>query len=348
MNKWILVLVILLSLLSCNNEFKELDTYISEIGFNGSVQLLKSNEIVYSKGIGYSDYDKRRFNKTDTRFPIGRLTDQFTAVAILFLENKGYLKLTDNISKYIQIDIHGEITIYDLLIHSSGLNQLNDVFRLYERIDSANLNSNLLTIDDLIPQIPKDLRFQPGSSFALHHMNSILLGYIIEKVSGVSYEEFLINEFFMPYNLQNTGIISSNLKSNNLATGYLRYKNDTFFINAPDINLINSKPAIGIYSTVEDLSKWYKAVDQEILSKESLNKMYTTQIQINNSILGYGFGWTIEANNQFVHNSGSIPGYNSIVARNLSNNDEVIILSNIENDQIITNLLLRCVEMLNG
>jgi CubicO group peptidase (beta-lactamase class C family) len=303
---------------------KIMKDYASKEGFSGSVLVAKGNDILLDRGYGLSDYDKKIQCKPQTVFEIGSLTKQFTATAILMLEEKGLLSVNDTLSKYISDYPKGDkIKICNLLDHTSGIPEYLQYVesiegtRTYTKEELINLFKN------------KPLEFKPGTNYAYSNSNYILLGYIIEKVSGMKYSDYLEKNIFKPLNLNNTGCTGVKANIKDKAIGYSSI--------IPGYNLKPGKTdgtlsysAGSIYSTVEDLYTWSNALlSGKLINKDSLKKMFTPNLG------NCGFGWYIfnaDNGDKVTTHSGAVPGFNSFILRNVNKNYFVIILSNKDSD----------------
>lgn len=306
-----------------------MENFSKSVGFSGSVLVAKDNEILLVSGYGMADYEKAIENKPQTVFLIGSITKQFTATAIMMLQEKGLLNVEDTIDKYIPDYPNGnKIKIYNLLNHTSGIPEYLDF------VGPLEIEKNY-TPKDLIKLFQnKPLIFDTGTGFQYSNSNYILLGYIIEKLSGMKYEEYLRVNIFEPLDMNNTGFITSKdvIKENSL--GYIKISPITKeYTKASQKGRSLPYSAGSIYSTVEDLYLWSNALDTEkLVKKESLNKMFTPFLK------DYGFGWFInktEDGSKVVSHAGNLPGYTSFIARNINTKCTVILLGNKEYDNVV-------------
>ena len=337
------------TVVSSNNNIKSrltkyMDRYSSKNEFSGSILIAKDDEILLNKGYGTADYNKSIPNKPQTTFEIASLTKQFTATAILMLQEQKLLNVNDKLSKYIPDYPDGDnITIYNLLTHTSGIPEyLNYV----DSIDTENHNL-AYTPEELIELFKNEpFDFSSGTSFEYSNSNYILLGYIIEKVSNMKYEDYIKNNIIIPFNLTSTGFLSNEAASKNKSIGYYFInKHSNEHAEAPKTEGLMSYAAGEIYSTSEDLHKWEDALfSEKVITKESLNQMFTPYLN------NYGYGWFTYENadeDKIVFHSGNLPGYTSFVEKNLGKNYLIIILCNENIDETIDNLSTELSEMLD-
>lgn len=252
-----------------------------------AVLVARDGEVLYRKGFGYADIENKVLVTPDTKFRVGSVTKQFTAAAILKLQENNLLSVNDKLSKFIPDFPRGdEVTIYMLLTHSSGIHSYTNNPGFLSKVTTT------ITPDSLVNAIKKDpYDFNPGEKMLYNNSGYFLLGYIISKVSGKPYDVFLKENFFDPLHMNNTGIHYAGIKLENEAKGY-------GFINGaykPALNWDMSWAggAGAIYSTVDDLLKWNQALyGGKVLKKESLDAALTPAVLKNGAepSMRYGFG----------------------------------------------------------
>lgn len=323
---------------------KYMDRYSKKNEFSGSILIAKDDDILLNKGYGTADYNKNLPNKPQTIFEIASLTKQFTATGILMLQEQKLLNVHDKLSKYIYDYPNGDnITIYNLLTHTSGIPEYLDYA---DSIDSEN-HTLTYTPEELIELFKNEpFNFNAGTAFEYSNSNYVLLGYIIEKVSNMKYQDYIENNIIMPLNLTSTGFLSNEAASKNKSIGY-------YFINkhsnehpeAPKTEGLMSYSAGEIYSSSEDLLKWENALfSEELITKESLDQMFMPYLN------NYSYGWFTYENadeDKIVFHSGNLPGYTSFVEKNLNKNYLIIILCNENIDETINNLSTELSDLLD-
>lgn len=273
--------------------FSTVEQYLSKIdkaGFSGSILVEVKGMKIYSKGHGFSNQSKRVKNTSNTLFDIGSLTKQFTAAAILKLEMQKKLTVNDKISKYFPglLEDKADITIHDLLRHQSGL--ISNVGSDYEKITQQDFLNKVFA---------SKLKFKMETSFSYSNIGYSLLGMIIEKVSGQSYESYLYDNLWRPSKMEYTGYKRPAFDTNAIAVGYYQ---DNKIWGRPEKKGWDSlapfwhlKGNGGILSTVEDLYKWHKMLQTDkILSKEAINKLFYPAIRPEESKNAYyAYGWDV-------------------------------------------------------
>lgn len=239
-----------------NRAHNELDSiikkYVDSTEFMGSVLIAKNGEILLKKGYGFADIENRIPNTPATNFYLASVSKLFTAAAIVELKNKGLLKLDDSLSKYIPDYPNGNrITIQQLIQHTSGIvDFVNE--RPYELIKNEK---KLDVLIDTFKYLP--LNFEPGEKYSYSGSGYNLLAFIIEKVSGLSYSDYIEKNFFNALGM-NSSFSNWNLIPENQAKGY--HKENGVFISSDYFHPSQFLGSGNLTSTVEDLYKWYEAV----------------------------------------------------------------------------------------
>jgi CubicO group peptidase (beta-lactamase class C family) len=294
-----------------------------------AVLVSQNGKVLYKKAYGYSDVEKKTPITPSTKFRIGSITKQFTASSILKLQEEGKLKVTDKLSKYFPDFPRGdEVTIHQLLTHTSGIHSYTGKDDFLERVLKPVTNEELLAY---FKNDPYD--FNPGDRYQYNNSGYFLLGYIIEKVSGKTYAQYLQDAFFTPLQMKNTGIHSSTVKIENEAKG-LTKENGQYKLSL-DWDMSWAGGAGAMYSTVEDLYTWNEAVfNGKVLSKESLAAAFTP-VLLNDGKLpdgtkyGYGWGFDNYRGQDIIGHSGGLHGFISQLNRFPKENMTVVILTNI-------------------
>ena len=291
--------------------------------FTGAVLVARNGEILLGQGYGWADRENQIVNTSQTKYRLGSITKQFTAMAILILKTQGKLDVQEPICPYIPecpASWH-EITIHHLLSHTSGIPDLTE-FPDFDTF-KARPSPPEQTIE-LFKN--KTLDFQPGKRWSYSNSGYILLGYIIEKVSGQSYEMFLQKNIFNPLQMTNTGYDHND---SSLATGYTGI--DSHWEKPEYIDMTLPYAAGGLYSTVEDLYRWDQGLyTEQLMPQKSLDVMFTPYAKMTMNGLGYGYGWFVGKmnNHQAVSHGGGIDGFTTEIRRYNDDKVTIIILSN--------------------
>jgi CubicO group peptidase (beta-lactamase class C family) len=285
-----------------------------------AVLVAQNGKVLFKKGYGLADVPHRIPITPQTQFRIGSITKQFTAAAILKLEEEGKLSVTDKLSKYFPDFPRGdEVTLRHLLTHTSGIP---------DKIDDAAAPDKFF---EPIRNEPYD--FDPGKDWRYDNSGYSLLGRIIEKVSGESYGNVLHREFFEPLGMASTDVPRSGAVPDHLALGY-QFEGGNF-TNVPNWDLSWFLGSGDLYSTVEDLCRWNEGVfANKVLSAASLTAAWTPvrteKNKDDNSNTGYGYGWELSRfrEDQEISHGGGVPGFTSFLLRLPRENFTVVVLAN--------------------
>lgn len=290
-----------------------------------TILIAKEGKVVYRKAFGKSNLELNIDMIPENVFEIGSITKQFTGVSILMLLEEGKLSLDDEITKFIPDYPTQEttITIQHLLTHTSGIKSYTSMPSLK---DFARKDISPTELIDAFKNEPMD--FNPGEKFLYNNSGFVLLGYIIEKVSGMSYPEFLQKRIFDVLKMDNSLYGSKYTIVKNRAAGY--QKQETY-LNADYISMTIPYAAGSIMSTVDDMFIWNKAIrNNTLISKESLAKAFTNYTLNNGDNINYGYGWAINMINDVpvIEHGGGIFGYTTQGIYVPSENAYVIVLTN--------------------
>jgi CubicO group peptidase (beta-lactamase class C family) len=281
-----------------SNIEKTLNFLTERESFTGGVLVARNGQVLLSQGYGLADRDKNLPNTPQTKYRLSSITKQFTAMAILMLQAKNKLNVQDPVCRYI-LDCPAMwqgITIHHLLTHTSGIPDFTD-FPDYETT-RATPSSPLQTIARFKD---RPLDFKPGEKWSYSNSGYIVLGYIIEQVSGHSYETFLQQNIFEPLQMKDTGYDHND---GNLATRYTGFYDHWEKVDYTDMTIPYA--AAGLYSTIEDLYRWDQVLyTEQLLPRDLLNLMFTAQATTPISSLSYGYGWFVgKMNNHQVVSHG--------------------------------------------
>lgn len=318
--------------MNINNYFNELS---GNEKYSGAILVSIKGDKIISKGFGMSNYELDVPNTPKTKFRIGSVTKQFTAAAIMQLYEKGLLKLDDTLDKYISDYPKGnKVTIHHLLTHTSGIFNHTSIEGFMNNI-MRNKHSTLELIEEF-----KNLHydFRSGATFSYSNSGYILLGYIIENVSNQSYKQYLQENIFNKLSMYDSGYDDHINLIKNRASGYSLKGEERTLTNCDFIDMTVPYAAGALYSTVEDLHTWNKALFQgDVISEETLNKMISRHANTGEeSFYGYGIFTTDvqlgEKIRKKVYHGGGIPGFFS--ANNIFPDEEVqiIMTTNIVNE----------------
>jgi CubicO group peptidase (beta-lactamase class C family) len=302
--------------------------------FSGTVLIAKNGKAIYQKALGYADRKKSILNELDTKFNIGSIGKTFTAVLILQLYESGKIDLTKTISDYLpenKIPNSNKITIHHILTHTSGL------FNYMAYPKYQQLQNNLRSLDEVMKLIEdQQLIFEtPGERFSYSNSGFIILGKIIEKITGKKYSEYLNEIILIPLGMNNSGLIYREQNIPKQSIGYII----TFMEKYLD-NLNTEPPAFsdgGMYTTVEDMLKYDQALcNNKLLKDKTIDLMYAGGIENIKKYkalqpLNFGYGWgppKFINGKTIVMMTGGAPGISASFERMITDKYTLIILSN--------------------
>jgi len=311
----------------------KLDAYVASIGkgldaahqFSGFVLVGQGDQVLYAKPWGYADRAKRIRADRNTNFRIGSVTKQFTAAAILQLQEKGRLSVEDHVSKYLPAFPKGDtITLHQLLTHTAGIYN-------YTNVDDPEKQAvKPVSVAKLIATFAnKPLDFPPGSKFSYSNSGYVLLGAIIEKVSGERYGDYVRRHIFQPAGLTRT-VYGDAPGMDDRALGYRFDKGALARTRHFDMSWAYA--AGGVRSTAADLSRWHRVLaGDKVLSAASRKQLYTPAKK------NYAYGWIVRnvGGKRVIAHDGGIPGFSTSFVRLMDDDIVIVVWSN--NPQVPAN-----------
>jgi CubicO group peptidase (beta-lactamase class C family) len=289
--------------------------------FSGTALVARDGAPIFVKSYGMANYELGAPNTADNSYLLGSVVKQFTAVAILQLQEQGRLKVGDPICRYLETCPKSwqEITLHHLLTHTSGIPNFTSLPGWDEKL--AMLSYTRPELIALFRDLPLD--FAPGEKFDYSNSGYTLLGVIIERVSGQRYEQYLHENIFKPVGMARTNTRETRALVPGQVTGY--YSAGTDFISARLVSPTVDLGSSGVYSTVGDMLRWDRALAADrLISRSSRDAMFTPDKG------GYGYGWfTAERHGRAAQfHSGSDNGFSTNITRFPADGLTVIILSN--------------------
>lgn len=350
MKKNIFILFATILFFACNSNKEtnktaaQLDEYLTaqatQYRFNGNVLLAENGKIIFQKSYGYSNFDTKRMLNDSAVFELASVSKQFTATAILMLKDKGKLNLTDSLRQYFPELPYNNISIYQMLTHTSGLPDYEEAMN--KKWDHSKVAFN----KDMIAFLAKEklpILFAPGTKWTYSNTAYALLASIVEKVSGQSFSAFMAQNIFQPLQMNHTRIYNTrrSLKDTIANYAYGFEYNDSLKKHLMPDSVADLKFVIyldGIQgdgvvnSTTADLLKWDRSVkNHTLLSEATQNEMLKEQALVDTvKKTHYGFGVFMEKTDlgYVLAHSGGWPGYVTYLARNVDKDQTFIVLSN--------------------
>jgi len=303
-------------------------------GFNGTVLVTKYDRVMYTGAFGYSDFKSKDTLTTQTAFQLASVSKQFTAMAIMMLQEEGELEYDDSVQQYLPDFPYKGITIRQLLNHRSGLaNYTYFSDKLWPDRNKAITNKDVVELMRVHQPAPY---YPPNTHFDYSNTGYMLLASIVEKASGDDFATYLQENIFEPLGMDHTFTYSTSVATvtGKIADGHNggRRKRTPDYLDT----VLGDK---GIYSTVEDLYKWDQALySEQLVSQETLKKAFTgSRTDKRAKDEDYGFGWRIKQvdnGDTVVFHGGLWHGYSTYLLRNPKDHSALIVLSNVPNGSL--------------
>lgn len=298
--------------------------------FSGSVLIARDERILVSEARGEASKRFHVPNNINTKFNLGSMNKMFTATAIVMLQEQGKLKFSDPISIYVDEswlprEYTDQITVHHLLTHTSGLGSY------FNRTYMESSRERFRLIDDFKPLVQGEKpAFEPGKRFRYSNTGMLLLGVVIENITGGSYFDFVRKNIYTPLGMNNTDCYEMDYPVENLAIGYSRDHDSSHkWQNNLYQHVIKGGPAGGGFSTVGDLYLFARAISTgKLVKQESLETMWKSHAEAN---YGYGFSVAQGPGDKVVGHSGGFSGINSNLDIFLDKGYIVAVMSNISN-----------------
>ena len=296
--------------------------------FNGSVLVAQGNGVIFKKGYGMANFEWNLPNTPDTRFRLGSITKQFTSMVVMQLVEEGKLSLDDKLADripYYRKETGSKVTIHHLLNHTSGIPSYTSIPNFFR-----DRSRQALPLRELVTShCSGDLEFEPGSKFVYNNSGYVILGAVIEHVTGKTYEQVLQERVLDPAGMKATGYDRSEPLIPRRAAGYENgldgVRNSAFL----DMSLPHAAGAL--YSTVEDLYLWDRALyGTKLLSEERKKKMFTPGLG------NYAYGWIVrkmpvgpdKTERLVIQHGGGINGFGTLITRVPEDRMLIVLLNN--------------------
>ena len=303
--------------------------------FNGTVLVARGGQVVYQRALGFANLEWDVPNELSTKFEIGSMTKQFTAMLILQQVNDGKVRLEGRISDYLPYyrkDTGTRVTVSQLLSHTSGVPNFADVPGFFESGASRVKYSAKEFVEKYCSG---DLQFEPGSKFEYSNSGYFLMGAILEQVTGQSYEKLLSERIFAPLGMKDSGYTHAEAVLPHRAAGYERTSSGLQNARCYDMSIPFAAGAV--YSTVGDLLLWDEALYGERLLPARLRNLLFKPNQED-----YGYGWvmlvpkagTPYAGESIPMHGGAIFGYQSVIQHISTHHELIVLLDNTDSPKL--------------
>ncbi|NND95137.1 MAG: serine hydrolase [Flavobacteriales bacterium] len=298
------------------------ESYVNTGDFSGCILIEEGGEVIYKSCFGYANASFKVENTTETKFKIGSVSKQFTATAILLLQQDSRLKLSDTLSNFFpNYPVARNITIEHLLTHTSGL------IDVYSVKDFNKLTCENMSISELSEMVlSNETLFDPGSQYQYSNGGYAVLAALIEKLSGMKYQDFMVKRIFKPLNMGSSGHAMVNEVLEGLAEGY----DPSGYDGVKRTDLLDPELLKGsgsLYSSVTDLLNWVNSIrDRKLLSSASYDML------LNDYGHSYGLGISVYSSfeNEVFGHDGRVNGYIADYLHYVDRNMSIIVLGNIQ------------------
>ncbi|MGG1664342.1 serine hydrolase domain-containing protein [Brevibacillus sp. NRS-1366] len=323
--------------------------------FNGNIMVLDKGVPLYTGSFGFAQLDHSNVLTTNTVFELASVSKAFTAMGIMILQEQGKISYEDTIEKFIPDFPYANVSVQNLLTHTSGLPDYMEIFE--QHWDRSKIAKNYDVLEQLKLHQP-DVYFRPNEKYEYSNTGYVLLALIIEQVSGTSFADFLEQRIFQPLEMERTRVYnrrSSQELIDDYAYGYV-YSNHLDKYCLPDelaeydfVIYLDGIQGDGIVnSTLEDLRKWDRALyTEKLVSKETLEKAFSPVLLADHQSYDYGYGWRIRNEpsiGKVVCHGGGWPGHQTWLSRYIDIDKTIIYLSNVEQDRERTQATIEVVE----
>lgn len=302
--------------------------YVKLERFNGSVLVAREGVVLLKKGYGMANFEWGIPCTSDTRFRLGSVTKQFTSMLVMQLVEQGKLSLDGKLADvlpYYRKDTGGKVTIHNLLNHTSGIPNYTETPNFFRDHGRTPLPTR-----ELVAKLCSgDLQFEPGSQFRYSNSGYVVLGAVIEQVTGKPYEQVLQERILDPLGMKATGYDHAEPVISKRAGGYER--GPAGLRNADYLDMSLPHAAGALYSTVEDLYLWDQALyGTKLVSEVAKAKMFTPGLS------NYGYGWAIrkapigadKAERTMIQHAGGINGFSTVILRVPEERTVIVLLNN--------------------
>jgi CubicO group peptidase (beta-lactamase class C family) len=326
-----------------------IDKYLlvrTELGrFSGAVLVAKDGKIIFRKGYGYADVERKIPYTPETQHEVASITKMFTSMAALKLRDQGKLKLTDSICNYLDDcpDAWKPVTVQHLMRHTSGIPDYEEKLELgsEKHVEFMRKPDSTAIIFADAKKLPLD--FKPGEKFHYSNSGYVVLSYLIEKVARKPFNEFVTKTLLKPAGMKESGLFGRNTFPKKLAPGYTHGDLSWEIVLAgapltaghlkklPQIALTPPAGDAALYSTVDDLYRWSVVMDGgRLVSAEEVAEVFTPGLD------GYGYGWFIDRGfeRKRVWHTGGLPGYASDFVKFPDDKVTIVLFSNVERTRL--------------
>tara|TARA_B110000879_G_scaffold23533_1_gene30940 strand:+ start:2967 stop:4112 length:1146 start_codon:yes stop_codon:yes gene_type:complete len=304
--------------------------------FNGNILFAENGNIISQKSFGYSNFRKRELLTENHSFQLASVSKPFTSLAILQLIEKKKINLLDSIQKFFPEFPYEGITIHQLLSHRSGMSQYTHFCDAPDSIwpdKSITINNN--DVINIISKIVPLINYKPDHKYYYCNTNYLLLASILEKVSNLSFKQYMKKHIFNPSGMYNS-IIYDRTNFEELILPAQGYENKTPWEDVYLNGVVGDK---GVYSTTEDLLRFDRALEKNIFISDSLKKLaFSKMNKDRNDNKNYGYGFRLKEHKNYgkiVYHTGWWKGFRSYFIKVVDKNQTIIVLNNVKRGRFL-------------
>ncbi len=321
---------------------KRIDDFVVNLhrrsGFNGNVLVAKNGKIIYEKAIGWADHLHRDSLKISSVFELASVSKTFTSTAIMMLVEDGKIRLDQNVKDFYPDFPYEDITVKLLLSHRSGMMNyvyfVDDLWKAQKKDERPGITNQ--DVMKLIAEHKPAPYMKPDRKFHYNNSNYMVLGAIIEKVSGQKFSAFMYENIFKPLGMKHTAVYSK-AEYDKIPVDVVGH--DRTWRRSVAQNFLDGPVGDkGIYSTIEDLYLFDRAMRKgRLLKAATMDSVYAPHNEMQRGHFNYGYGWRTfqKGKNKVVYHTGWWHGFRHIYLRQLNKDITVILLSNLTNGSLL-------------
>lgn len=314
--------------------------------FNGNILFAENGNIITQKSYGYSNLRKKELLTKEHSFQLASVSKPFTSIAILQLIENNKINLKDTIQEFFPEFPYQGITIHQLLSHRSGMSQYTHFCDAPDSIwPDKSITINNQDVINIISRIVPLINYKPDYKYYYCNTNYLILASIVEQVSGLNFKQYVKKYIFEPSGMFNSAIYDRT-NFEDLVLPVQGYENKTPWEDVYLNGVVGDK---GVYSTTEDLLKFDRALDKNILISDSLKKLAFTKMNLERKgSKNYGYGFRLKEHEKYgkiVYHTGWWKGFRSYFVKVLDKNQTIIVLNNVKRGRFLN--IDKLIELIN-
>jgi CubicO group peptidase (beta-lactamase class C family) len=321
-----------------SNKIKQADKWLAKLQedkkFNGAVLLIKNDAVLLKSVYGFTSASQTEKLQRNSSFRLASVSKQFTAAAIMLLKQQNKLDFDDAITKFLPDLPYGNVTVRNLLNHTSGI---PDIYMTFDKKYTAEIG-DYLTVSkmvDLLVKENKSLESKPNSVYKYNNTGYVLLAAIIEAISNTSFEEFMQKQLFDRLEMQDTRVWNLASKSTDFENKTASFQYILGYALGFEPSILDGVAGDGsVFSSINDMVIWNQFwYNNTLIAKEIMHEAFVTPVLNDGSTSDYGFGWIITKNNAMWH-SGSWLGARTMIIRNPQLKNCLVLLDNSSSNNL--------------